>query len=355
MAAKVEVNQKSNNFQKINEKNNEKSKETCNEKNQESNIDEVLINERNFQFARLKDGTLVAKGENYQGCLGIGDIIYTNQYTPVLDKDNNKIKNIKTIYCKISNNTSLVKYVYIISHDGKLMSSGTIDYPQLGPSKYKNEKKFDFVYDNLGKIIDTVETIFSNNEYRTILLLKNKKIMVSGLNAHQELGFKKPDYIEKFTLVPNVDNVINVEFGFELVVLQLENGQIMSTGSLGMGKNYKRSGKFTLMPGIDNAEKIECVLNTQLFVITRDKTLMTCGDNYYGSLGLFSDKSIKTLEIVKDFNEKPLTNVKTILRNIGFTMVIFEDKTYMFFGGKKYSGDNPDDLIKIAKFQKLIK
>ncbi|AYV83800.1 MAG: chromosome condensation regulator [Hyperionvirus sp.] len=149
---------------------------------------------------------------------------------------------------------------------------------------------------------------------------------IMGYGNAERHCFKRVDYLR---------DVADVHCGFDHAVLRLMDGTLMSCGvnkygQLGLGDKVSR-GKFTEVCGVDKKNIVEIVADVCIsFIRLVDGTIMFCGYNLNGELG-FGDKE----------NRDIFTEVKLVPRNID--RVVFGHRhTFLLLsdGGLMGCGDN---------------
>lgn len=332
-----------------------------------------------YSFILLKNGQIMSCGDNQFGQLGLGDFKNRNAFKLIP-----KIKNVSKIFCHrgktillLKSGTimgcgsnqngelglfetendefQLIKNVKDVSHvfmidcftvlllsDGSVMSSGWNYYGQLGLGNNINHNKFEFIKDNNGDIIKNVVNVFCDYT-SVVLLLKSGEIMVCGSNETGQLGLGHNKSINKFELVPGVNNVVRVFF-FEDngIFLLLKNGKIMISGvrvneivNYGELRRNEINGfkdelnVFKLLKNIKNIYNIFPHTNFVIILLKNGK-LMFCGDNAQAGILQLSYKFHKSFQLIPQ-----IKNVKNVIYDkVGkITIIVLKNKKILVFGG----------------------
>lgn len=137
----------------------------------------------------------------------------------------------------------------------------------------------------------------------TFLKLKNGIIMCCGRNEHGQLGLG--DNLCRKNLVKIIpEKVSEIACGDFHTILRLMDGTLMSAGhnffgQLGLGDEINRN-VFTEITGIPkNISEVKCGSRYSIIKLT-DGSLMSCGDNYYGQLGIGDKICRNKFTIIKD-------------------------------------------------------
>ncbi|AYV83262.1 MAG: chromosome condensation regulator RCC1 [Hyperionvirus sp.] len=261
---------------------------------------------------RLGNGTLMTCGYNLFGQLGLGDNESRYKFTKIAGIP----KDIVEIICGDH-------HVIIRLACGTLMGCGLNNYGQLGVGDYENRNEF-CVIPNIPK---NIEEVLCNN-YCTIIRLACGTLMACGYNGCGRLGFGNDYNINRFKEIPGVPkNIARVVCGLNHTVILLRDGTLMSCGSnyygqLGLGDNVNR-GSFQKINGIP--ENIVDVVGNFYHVVIRltDGTLMSCGSNERRQLGLGDCLNRNTFFEIRGVPK----NVAKVILDVLFTVVILTDGT----------------------------
>ena len=128
-----------------------------------------------------------------------------------------------------------------------------------------------------------------------------------------------------------------------------KDGTVYSTGDnqygqLGLGNTTNRS-TFTKV-NIDNVEKISCG-RSHTFILKKDGTLYSAGNNQYGQLGLGNTTNRNT------FTKVNLDNVKDVICGINHTFIIKKDGTVYSTGRNDYGQLGLGDTTNKTTFTKV--
>ncbi|AYV82760.1 MAG: regulator of chromosome condensation epeat family protein [Hyperionvirus sp.] len=201
---------------------------------------------------------------------------------------NGEIMNAYLDFCK-GRKSNFVKSRYSefsLSSDGTLMGRGINAYGELGVGDNVRRDSFvkiEGIDRNIGEVV--CSTFF------TFIRFMDGKLMSCGNNMWGVLGLgdnKRRSIFEEIKLVPK--NVVEVRCGHDFVIIRLTDGTLMSCGGnhygqLGLGDNGRRI-VFEEIVGIPKNIADVIVGSYCVFIKLTDGTLMSCGTNRSGQLGL---------------------------------------------------------------------
>jgi len=220
----------------------------------------------------LRGGRLMRCGINRYGGLGVGDCKDRLTFEEV------GVKNI----VEVKGNEH---YSFIRLGDGTVMSCGLNVYGQLGHGDYRGRERFTEVK-GVGK---DVEEIICRT-FHVIIRLRDGTLMVCGTHEPRELYRRRNNktVFEEIRGIPK--NVEKVMSGEHHIIIKLADGRLMSCGAnangqLGLGDFVNRE-EFCEVKGIGrDVEAVACG-NYHSVVRFKDGSLMSCGYNMQGQLGL---------------------------------------------------------------------
>ncbi|AYV81771.1 MAG: chromosome condensation regulator [Harvfovirus sp.] len=229
----------------------------------------------------LVDGTLLCRGFNNYGELGVGDFTWRYNFVRVDGFPGNV--SVRAIACG-SNHT------LILLTNGKVMACGSNMSGQLGSENLKRNNSFR----ELENIKDVVQIACGDSH--SFIKLEDGSIMGCGNNFSGQLGLGKIRSVLSFTKIEYVaNNVREIVCGSCNTFLLMNDGGVMSSGfgwsgTLAHGDNSDKN-IFTL---IENLPKNVAVVKIQagfdhVICLFGNGTVMTCGKNSFGQLG-FADK-----------------------------------------------------------------
>ncbi|AWH83476.1 hypothetical protein DDG63_20800 (plasmid) [Clostridioides difficile] len=255
-----------------------------------SNVEKVVCGSL-IVFALLGDGRLYSTGTNTYGQLGLGDIANRDSFARV------NINNVKEIACGIS-------HTLILTSNGELYATGRNDEGQLGLGDNTNRNTFTKVnINNVRKVIC--------GAYYTLVLTNDGELYATGRNKEGQLGLGDIVNRDTFTKV-NIDNVKEISCGLDHTLVLKNNGELYGCGSngqgqLGLGDNTGRN-TFTKI-NIDNVKGINAGGRSS-YIYKNDGSVFSTGQNTYGLLGLgdVTNRNIFTKVNIKIFDFEKITD-----------------------------------------------
>ena len=227
---------------------------------------------------------VVCHGDNEYGQLGLGDNISRFQLE--------EIKGIPTNILRVIYGHS---FTLILLNDGRLFSSGHNGYGTLGLGDNINRNRFC----EIKGVEKNIQGIFSGGHH-IIILLTNGILLgcgpTSGRNESGGLGLGDNVNRNIFEVIKDVPhNIVDVACGETHTIIRLTDGTLMSCdsnrhGQLGQSDNVDRNTFKEIKCVPRNVSDIVCG-NYNTFIKITDRasgmsTLMSCGNNESGQLGL---------------------------------------------------------------------
>ncbi|AYV81487.1 MAG: chromosome condensation regulator, partial [Harvfovirus sp.] len=241
-----------------------------------------------YTFIKLSDGTLMSCGCNQFGQLALGDNFNRNVFSEI----KNVGKNVAAVTCGDSH--TVVGFM-----DGTLMSCGGNSSGQLGLGDFKNR----FLFQKIGSVGKNVVEVkcFADS---TMIRFGDGILMSCGNNCVGQLGVGHFESINSFRKIEGIGkNVVEIVYGLLSVFIRFSNGTLMGCGYniygvLGLGDYYNRNS-FVVICGIPkNIEKVTCGSYHTVITFT-DGTLMSCGYNGNGQLGQEGIMKRSTFSVIK--------------------------------------------------------
>jgi len=274
-------------------------------------------------------GNVYSCGNNNEGQLG------HNNNTQLLEP-----KLIDFFYrnnIKITNISNGSLYSIFLDSTGNVYSCGLNSSGQLGHNnniQLLEPVRIEYFFTN--KIIIT--NIYSRHR-DSFFVDSNSKVYGCGSNSSGQLGLGDQVNRNTPTLIPNLNNITQIACGENHTLFLNSTSKVYSCGinvygQLGHNNNGVIINIPTLIPNFNNITKIACGDNHSLFLNSTGE-VYSCGDNYYGQLGLgnYIQYSIPTL--IQYFATNNIINVYS---NTSHTMFI--NSTNKIYGcGKGYNGE----------------
>ncbi|AYV82699.1 MAG: chromosome condensation regulator [Hyperionvirus sp.] len=291
---------------------------------------------RGHAIYRLMDGTLMGGGDNGFGQLGLGD----DKPKKLLHKIGGIGKNIADVACGYN-------YTIVRLTDGTLMGCGLNTSGELGLGDQRNR----YFFDKIQGIGDVEEVVCG--AYHTIIRLRNGTIMGCGRNGCGQLG--TGDYFLRKSFVEIGKDIAEVKCGRGHTVIRLTDGTLMGcgenlSGQLGFG-DYKDRNVFEVIRGIPkNIAEITCVM-VQTIIRLTDGTLMATGSNGSGQLGLGDDRDRNMFEEIKGIPK----NIAKVISGFTHTIIQTTNGTLMSCGSNEYGQLGLGDYRDRNVFEKIIR
>ncbi|AYV82435.1 MAG: chromosome condensation regulator [Hyperionvirus sp.] len=297
------------------------------------NIVEVICSEATI-IIRLTDGTLMGCGNNSLGQLGLGDRGSRNEFIKISGIP----KNIVRVMCYAS--CTVIKLT-----DGTLMGCGYNSHGQLGLGDCQEKRVFREIVGipkNVAQVILGISHIF--------IFLTDGTLLSCGDNRFGQLGLGDNSARYSFQEIRGIGkNIAEVICKTLLTIIRLTDGTLMGCGynyfgELGLGDNMHRN-IFTEIRGIPkNVSKVVCSQYWTDIILT-DGTLMSCGLNDYGQLGFGDSRSKYSFTEITGVPK----NIIDVISGPDYRIVRLKDGTLMSCGGNRNGqlglGDSVDRIL----------
>ncbi|AYV81774.1 MAG: RCC1 domain-containing protein 1 [Harvfovirus sp.] len=240
-------------------------------------------------FILLRDGTLLCRGSNELGQLGLGDFVLRDNF---VRNDYYFGKNIAGIACGRY-------HTLVLLINGKVFTSGGISRGEIG-SAFEPKNNFTEV-ENIKDVVQ----IACGFDY-SFIKLKDGSIMAYGGGFWGQLGLGEIKRVSLFTKIEYISNVREIACGGCTTFLLMKDGTVMSTGYnnsgvLGHGDRLHRNMFKRVKNLPKNIIKIQAGFDHAICLLS-NKTVMTCGSNTTGELGFPDIRSRCIFKVVKDFS-----------------------------------------------------
>jgi alpha-tubulin suppressor-like RCC1 family protein len=294
-----------------------------------------------------KDGSLYGSGNNYYGQLGLGNSY--NHFTFI----HIPVNNIRSVCC---GNT----YSLIIKNDNTLWAAGYNKHGELelGCSEtLQFSDKFIIPHSKKQKTfiqvpINDVKNVFNNDE--TYLIFKNDNT-IWGCGDPTKLGLGHNN--DQNTIIQlNIDTIGISNMNIKSVTCGIDNTFILTNDNTLWCSGYNEHGQLGLGHTDDADKFVQVNINIQgvsshaiksifcqdktTFILTNDDTLLCCGYNETGALGLGHTNNVCY------FVKVNIDNVKSVVGNGWYTCILKKNNTLWLSGsisklGLEYS-ENAD-------------
>ena len=236
------------------------------------NISEITPGDENT-FIRFADGNIMSCGWNKYGQLGHGDNINRTMF----EKIQGLPKNIAHVYT-----TGLSTFIRLTS--GKILSCGHNMYGQCGHGDRRDRAIFEEIDDIPRNILE-----ITGSKCSTFIRLADGQILGCGMNKCGELGVGDKIRRTSFENVKLSQNVVEIIPHFSCTFIRLADGKIMSCGynrygQLGHGDKIEKC-VFEEIRGLPAAVDEIVIGHNHTFIRLFDGRIMSCGQNGRGRLG----------------------------------------------------------------------
>ena len=231
----------------------------------------------------IKDGLVYASGTNRFGMLGLGPdtgIIAGFTLLP-------RLKHIREISVGSM-------HVLVLTYDGHVYSFGTDRGGGLG---FFGVRHFPSLIPDLINIVQVSANKSSTRNY-SLILANTGNVYAFGANDLGQLGLGDNVDRNEPTLVPTLNNIVQVSTGEGHSLMLANNGQVYSVGrnlysQLGLG-NMVSKNISTLIPTLYNVVQIAAGAQHSL-ALDRDGHVYSWGSNSAGQLGSYNVHNIPTI------------------------------------------------------------
>ncbi|AYV82524.1 MAG: chromosome condensation regulator RCC1 [Hyperionvirus sp.] len=264
---------------------------------------------------------------------------------------NEEIMRVYLDHCSREKTTVIAGYYYTIIklEDGTLMCCGRNQYGELGLGDQGDREIFNEIKGIDKNIVEMLDT-----QYGTIIRLTDGTLMACGYNNNGHLAMGAGIYIRQFSKIPNIpNNVVEIIVNSYYTILKLSDGTLMSCGynqfgQLGLGDTGNR-GWFTKIRGIPK-NIVEVISNCHRTIIRLDDgTLMGCGYNEYGQLGM--EPCIQR-NVFREIGGIP-KNITKVICGALHTIIVLTDGTLMTCGSNGYGQLGLGDRVNRYSFEKI--
>jgi len=271
----------------------------------------------NHAIIKLTDGTLLACGENAYGQLGLEDTHKRSRFVEI-----NGIKNAEQIICGID-------YTIIRLANGTLMSCGR-NYGQLGHGDCLDRNRFEeipLIPKNIAEVL--------NGDYHLIIRLTDGTLMSCGSNGYGQLALGDIWNSTLFQEIKIPKNIAEVKCASNRTIIRLTNGILVGCGEnrfgqLGLGDILNRN-RFERIGGVPH-NVAEIILGSEHTIIRlMDGTLMGCGNNQFGQLGLGDNLPRTSFREIKGIPKNILKVITTL-----HTIIVLTNGTLLGCGSNRY-------------------
>ncbi|AYV78078.1 MAG: hect e3 ubiquitin [Edafosvirus sp.] len=286
---------------------------------------------------KLDSGKLLGIG--FHVALGCEDSGHNDQFRKIP----NVPKNISQIICGSD-------YTFILLTDGTLIACGLNSNGRLGCGK----KEYITQFTKIDNIPENIVEVACGHSH-TIIRLIDGTLMSTGNNLYGQLGHNDKKYRNKFEEIKDIPkNIVQVACGIYHTIIRLTDGTLMGCG----GNNYGELGLLklshvTTFVQIENIPKniveVACGYYYSIIRLT-DGTLMSCGENMYGELGHGDNKSRNAFTIIEDIPK----NIIQLMCKGQYTLIRLTDDTIMCCGSNQFGQFGNNSSTSKNKFVKVF-
>jgi len=281
-----------------------------------SNI-KFIINNGDYLIALKEDGTVWIKG------------FFSDK--PVQVTNLNNVKNI----------ASGCSHTVFLKEDGTVWTWGGNGYGQLGNGT--NDDSYDTPVQAIN--LHSIKYIASGCGHAAAIK-EDGTVWTWGYNYYGQLGDNTRNNSNIPAQITNINNVMNIAAGREHTVVLKENGTVWAWGGyeygqLGDGYNNKKSVKPVQISGLNNVKNIDAGYDYTLALL-EEGTVWAWGSNGHEQLG--NGGLYNTHEPVQINN---LSEIKNISANYCHTLALKEDDTVWAWGTNSYGQLNLEDAYRV--------
>ena len=225
-------------------------------------------------FLLYENGTVAAWGRNDHGQLGLGDATDRFQVTPVPTS-----MPVVQVICGDY-------YTFLLFEDGTVAACGYNWHGQLGLARSSDHLHFTRV-----DVSSVIQVACGN--LQTLFRFEDGSIAGCGNNYHGQLGLRDRVSLREIRPVPTTQAIASITTSGTHSFLRFEDGSIAGCGSNYGGQLGLRSSArdvevvlgFTPVAVPSAVAQVACS-DSYTFVRLERGTLLACGENYSGQLGL---------------------------------------------------------------------
>ncbi|AYV80981.1 MAG: chromosome condensation regulator [Harvfovirus sp.] len=242
---------------------------------------------------------------------------------------------IKTIYLRKCSSSSTIScggvFTIMKQPDGTLMFCGT------NTSSFNKDDRTSTQFNEIKGIPKNIAQIISGSN-STIILLTDGTLMSRGSNTSGQLGHGDKISRHLFKKIENMPkNVAEIAIGGSHTIIRLTDGTLMSCGTnnhgeLGLDDFIHRSTFEQIRSLPKNIVQIVCGFDHTMIRLS-DGTVMSCGCNSSGQLGLGDTLERKVFHKIPNIPK----NVAEIYANLNQSIIKLTDGTLMISGRNCYN------------------
>ena len=273
-----------------------------------NDVKQVICGGR-YTFIIKNDGTVWACGYNGNGNLGLNDTNNRTTFTQVTTNINN---DVKEIVCG-------GEQAFILKNDGSLWATGWNQYGCLGLGDATQRTTFTQVTTNINNDVKQI----AHAGIHTLILKNDGTVWSCGANHSGQLGLGTNDYDHHNTFTQVTENINNdvkqiycggyIHYlsgmsAYDYSVILKNDGSLWScglndSGQLGLGDTTNRNTFTQVTTNINNDVKQVICGGNFMFILKNDGSLLSCGGNGFGQLGVFDNSNKSTItEVTKGFS-----------------------------------------------------
>jgi alpha-tubulin suppressor-like RCC1 family protein len=184
--------------------------------------------------------------------------------------------------------TAYHEHVFLLTEQGRLFGYGTNQYGELGLGDKLPRNHFVFICEGVSKV--------AAGFHATIILRTDGQLLGCGYNSHGALGLDHKENRDRFERIrrdqlPEGDHVEQITLGHSHALILTKQGSLLACGAnhagqLGLGDYFSRT-KFTLVRLPDDERIIQVSAgNSHTLILSKNQNLLGCGSNGYNQLKL---------------------------------------------------------------------
>ena len=198
--------------------------------------------------------------------------------------------------------------------------------------------------------ITNISKIGANND-QSIAITNDGYVYVWGLNANGELGTRTYETVKVPTLLPYVNDIIDVACGKNHTMLLTSSGKVLASGLNVYGQTTKEEGKSNVFEEIELDELIGQIAagDNHSVLLTTNGEVYTFGYNINGQLASGNNQNVETAYKVTNMQD-----VMKVSAGKNHTIILTSDRK-LYSAGSNSQGElgigNTDDKVLFTKIE----
>lgn len=278
----------------------------------------------------VKDGVLMAKGNNTYGQLGNGTTTESDLFVEVKAPWKEKNETVRMV--ATGSNSS-----YVVTDKNNLYAWGINTKGELGNGANKNIAVPELVESNVAYV--------SAGKEHTVIIKQDGSMWTSGSNQYGQLGDSTSGYRTIFKKILNINDAKAVETGDYQTFFVDKNSVLYSCGKndmgqLGLGNNEASVSQFSQVE--ENIKEVSAGFN-HVLALTNQGTVYSWGSNAYQQLGATGIESRNTPELING-----ISGVDTVKAGGNTSAYLIDGIVYKWGRGSTDSTSQPQSANGIS-------